>query len=170
MCGICGIYYYGSKQNVDINLLKRMNNMIAHRGPDGEGFYLDSNIGFGHRRLSIVDLANGIQPMCNEDESVWITFNGEIYNHKEYRDLLVQKGHSFKSNCDTETIIHLYEEYGVEFISKLNGMFSFAIWDKKKNSLLIVRDRLGVKPLYYYYDKDKISFASEIKSIIADEL
>ena len=161
MCGICGFNWE------DKELVRLMTKTIEHRGPDGEGIYTDQGISFGHRRLSIIDLSSaGKQPMCNEDETVWITFNGEIYNFMEIRDELEKKGHSFKSNTDTEVLIHGYEEWGKDILQKLNGMFAFAIWDSEKKSLFIARDRLGIKPLYYYWDGKKFIFASEIKSIL----
>ncbi len=169
MCGICGVFNYGTKEPVNEVLVRRMNEQIAHRGPDGEGIYIDGQLGFGHKRLSIVDLTKGHQPMSNEDGSIWITFNGEIYNHADYIPLLKGKGHEFKTDCDTETIIHLYEEYGEDLLGKLNGMFAFAIWDRNKNSIFVARDRLGIKPLYYYDKGGRFLFGSEIKCILADE-
>lgn len=169
MCGICGVFNYGTKETVNEVLVRKMNDLIAHRGPDGEGIYIDGEIGFGHKRLSIVDLDKGNQPMSNEDGSIWITFNGEIYNHVEYITLLKSKGHVFKTDCDTETLIHLYEEYGEEMLGKLNGMFAFTIWDRNKNSLFVVRDRLGIKPLYYFNKDGRFIFGSEIKCILADK-
>ena len=169
MCGICGVFNYGTKEPVSEVLVRKMNEQIAHRGPDGEGIYIDGQLGFGHKRLSIVDLTKGHQPMSNEDGSIWITFNGEIYNHAEYIPLLKGKGHEFKTDCDTETIIHLYEEYGEDLLGKLNGMFAFTIWDRNKYSIFVARDRLGIKPLYYYDRGGRFLFGSEIKCILADE-
>ena len=123
---------------------------MHHRGPDDEGMYLSGNVGLGHRRLSIIDLNTGKQPIANEDDTVWIVFNGEIYNYQELRKELLGKGHRFKTETDTEVIIHAYEEYGEDFLSRLRGMFAFAIWDEKKQQLLLARDRVGIKPLYYY--------------------
>lgn len=161
MCGICGFNWD------DKDLIRKMNNSIEHRGPDGEGIFIDKNISLGHRRLSIIDLSSaGKQPMSNEDGSLWITFNGEIYNFMEIKVELEKKGHHFKSNTDTEVIIHGYEEWGKEILQKLNGMFAFAIWDLDKKSLFIARDRLGIKPLYYHWDGKKLIFASEIKAIL----
>lgn len=140
---------------------------LHHRGPDDEGFFVDGNIGLAHKRLSIIDLSSlARQPMANENESVWLIFNGEIYNYLELRKELLKKGHIFKSNSDTEVIVHLYEDYGEKFLEKLNGMFALALFDKKKNKIIIARDRLGIKPVYYYSDKKKIIFASEIKAIL----
>lgn len=164
MCGICGFNWE------DKSLLKRMNDLLVHRGPDAEGTYSDGKISFGHRRLSIIDLSPaGKQPMSNEDNTIWITFNGEIYNFQELRKELEKQGHSFSSNTDTETIIHGYEEWGEKILQKLNGMFAFALWDSKTETLFLARDRLGVKPLYYYWNGDKFLFASEIKALLADQ-
>lgn len=165
MCGICGVYGIEDKK-----LIREMNSKLIHRGPDQDGYFIDKKIMLGHRRLSIIDLSNnGKQPMHNEDKTIWIVFNGEIYNFKELRIDLEKKGHRFYSNTDTEVIVHGYEEYGVKFLEKLNGMFAFGIWDSKKKLLFLARDRVGVKPLYYYKGKDRFSFASEIKAIIADK-
>ena len=148
-------------------MLKRMRDVITHRGPDDEGLYVDQNVGLGHRRLSIVDVAAGHQPMSNEDASLFITYNGEIYNHAEYREELEAKGHVYTTHCDTETILHLYEEHGRNCVDYLRGMFAFAIWDKARQQLFIARDRLGVKPLYYVHTHDGcLYFASEIKALL----
>jgi asparagine synthase (glutamine-hydrolysing) len=141
---------------------------ISHRGPDAEGIYTSGPVGLGHKRLKIIDLATGKQPMCNEDGTVWITFNGEIYNYKELTASLLEKGHRFKSVSDTEAIIHLYEELGADCVKHLRGMFSFAIWDDRKKTLLLARDRVGIKPLYYMQTATSILFASEVKAILAD--
>ncbi len=168
MCGITGVLFFNNDY-VDKDLLKQMNNTISYRGPDGEGYFIDKNIGLGHRRLAIIDLSeNGKQPMSNEDESIWIVFNGEIYNFQELRKQLEEKKHIFKSNTDTEIIIHLYEEYGEKCLGFLRGMFAFAIWDSNKKQLFLARDRFGKKPLVYYIDNERIIFASEIKAIIED--
>jgi asparagine synthase (glutamine-hydrolysing) len=146
----------------------RMRDVLAHRGPDDAGLYLREGIGLGHRRLSIVDLGGGHQPMTNEDNTVWVVFNGEIYNHQSLRPTLLERGHKYRSSSDTETIIHLYEEYGPDGIKALSGMFAFAIWDENKHELLLSRDRLGIKPLYYTFTNDgSLYFASEIKSLLA---
>ncbi len=146
-----------------------MTSLLSHRGPDGEGFYSDGTVSLGHRRLSIIDLsASGKQPMSNEDGTIWITFNGEIYNFQELRKELEKRGHTFSSNTDTEVIVHGYEEWGETVVQKLNGMFAFAICDTNKKTLFVARDRLGVKPLYYYWNGERFIFASEIKSILAD--
>jgi len=146
-----------------------MRDIMIHRGPDDEGIYLNNNVGFGFRRLSIIDLQYGHQPMCNEDGTIWLVFNGEIYNHSDLRKELISKGHKYKTRTDTETIIHLYEEEGVDGFKKTNGMFSFAIWDERKKKLVLARDRLGIKPLYFTKTKEGITFASEIKSILEDK-
>lgn len=164
MCGICGVLYFGN-EILDKKILRCMNDSIKHRGPDGYGFYVDGKIGLGHRRLSIIDLSEkGKQPMSNEDGTLWITFNGEIYNYKELREQL--KNHRFLSNTDTEVIVHAYEEWGKECITKLEGMFAFAIWNSKDKSLFIGRDKFGKKPLYYFCDNKKFIFGSEIKAIL----
>ena len=143
---------------------------IRHRGPDDEGVYHSSQVGMGHRRLSIIDLKSGHQPLSNEDGSVWIVFNGEIYNFHEMRSFLLAKGHRFKTQTDTEVIVHLYEELGPGCLEKLRGMFAFAIWDENKKTLFLARDRVGIKPLYYCLTKDSLVFASEIKAILADRV
>jgi asparagine synthase (glutamine-hydrolysing) len=152
---------------MSVERLKAMRDLIWHRGPDDEGIFVDGNVGLGHRRLSIVDVASGHQPMTNEDSSLHITYNGEIYNHADYRDWLESRGHVYKTHCDTETILHLYEEYGSACVEHLRGMFAFAIWDQRKHELFIARDRLGVKPLYYVHSPDgSLYFASEIKALL----
>jgi asparagine synthase (glutamine-hydrolysing) len=168
MCGICGKLYYDPGAEVAPELLQRMMDVIAHRGPDGEGRYLSGPVGLGHRRLAIIDLNTGAQPMTNEDGTVWIVFNGEIYNFPELRRELLAKGHRFSSTTDTEVIIHLYEEYGAACLSRLRGMFAFALWDKKDGTLFIARDRVGIKPLYYADTGTALLFGSEIKSLLAD--
>jgi asparagine synthase (glutamine-hydrolysing) len=140
---------------------------IVHRGPDESGVFIDGHVGLGHRRLSIVDLKTGQQPMCNEDGTVWISYNGEFYTHTDFIKELKGRGHHYKSTCDTETIIHLYEEYGLDFVDRLRGMFAFAIYDKRKDRLVLVRDRIGIKPLYYHYNGSRLCFASEIKALLA---
>jgi len=167
MCGINGIALSTkSGRELDRGVLERMRDVISHRGPDDVGIFIDGRIGLGHRRLSIVDVAAGHQPMTNEDGSLQITFNGEIYNHSDYRDSLEAKGHVYSTHCDTETILHLYEEYGADCVNYLRGMFAFAIWDEKRRELFIARDRLGVKPLYYTYTSDgSLYFGSDIKTL-----
>jgi len=169
MCGIAGKLFFDKEKTVSAPLLKRMTDTIIHRGPDDEGHFVDGNFGFGMRRLSIIDLAGGHQPIFNEDKSLAIIFNGEIYNYRELKKDLENRGHQFSTNSDTETILHCYEQYGMEFMHKLNGMFAIAIWDIKNRKLVLVRDRLGIKPLYYYCDNEKLLFGSEIKAIIEDE-
>ncbi|MDT5123036.1 MAG: hypothetical protein QOC96_2518 [Acidobacteriota bacterium] len=169
MCGINGIALSSrSRKTLDVRLLERMRDVITHRGPDDAGLYVDGNVGLGHRRLSIVDVAAGHQPMTNEDATLHITYNGEIYNHSDFRAELIARGHVYRTHCDTETILHLYEEYGASCVEHLRGMFAFAIWDERGRELFIARDRLGVKPLYYAHTDDgSLYFASEIKSLLA---
>ncbi len=168
MCGINGIAFSSrSRRRVDPSVLKSMRDVITHRGPDDEGIFIEDGIGLGHRRLSIVDVASGHQPMTNEDGSLHIIYNGEIYNHADFRELLEARGHVYQTHCDTETILHLYEEYGDTCVEHLRGMFAFAIWDRRKRELFIARDRLGVKPLYYVHtDNGSLYFASEIKALL----
>ncbi len=168
MCGICGIAI-PEKLNrlVDAATLVRMRDSLTHRGPDDGGVFIDEQVGLGHRRLSIVDLAGGHQPMCNEDGKIWISYNGEVYNHRDLRTALEERGHIYQSASDTETIIHLYEEQGARAVEQLRGMFAFAIWDQPRRRLVLSRDRLGIKPLYYTLSDDGvICFASEIKALI----
>ena len=165
MCGITGIWDF--KNKISPELIEKMTNVLSHRGPDDAGIFIDSknNVGFGHRRLSIIDLSPaGHQPMANAEETIWVTFNGEIYNFKEIRAELEIKGYKFKSNSDTEVILKSYEEWGIDAIKKYRGMFAFAIWDKVKEKLFLVRDRAGVKPLYYYSKDNLFLFGSELKS------
>ncbi|MEP6925910.1 MAG: asparagine synthase (glutamine-hydrolyzing) [Pyrinomonadaceae bacterium] len=172
MCGINGIIYSNkSGREVNAQMLIAMRDILHHRGPDEAGIFVERNVGFAHRRLSIIDLKSGQQPMFNEDGSCVIIYNGEVYNHNDYRRELIEKGYKYKTNCDTETILHLYEEYGANCVEKLRGMFAFAVWDKNKQELLIARDRLGVKPLYYVHNADgSLFFASEIKAILEVKL
>jgi asparagine synthase (glutamine-hydrolysing) len=168
MCGINGIVFSPrSGRQIDENVLCRMRDVISYRGPDDAGAFIDGNIGLGHRRLSIVDVSNGHQPMKNTDGSLVITYNGEIYNHSDYREGLTAKGHIYQTHCDTETILNLYAEYGAGCVEYLRGMFAFAIWDTRKKELFIARDRFGVKPLYYVHDEQgNLFFASEIKALL----
>ena len=166
MCGICGTFNFEHGDAVDRGVIARMTQVLRHRGPDDEGFYFDDAVGFGFRRLSIVDLGGGHQPMSNEAGDVWIAFNGEIYNHEELRRELVAKGHQYKSRSDTETIIHLYEEEGVACFTRLNGMFGIAIWDAVRRRLILARDRLGIKPVHFAVHDGSLSFASEIKALL----
>jgi len=167
MCGIAGIVGANRNDWIDEAVVRRMCDAIVHRGPDDEGLLAAQNTGLGMRRLSIIDLAGGHQPIFNEDRSVWIVFNGEIYNFPELRPELEANGHRFTTHTDTETIVHLYEEFGAECVQKLRGMFAFALWDDKRQKLLVARDRLGKKPLHYALHRGKLHFASEIKSILA---
>jgi asparagine synthase (glutamine-hydrolysing) len=168
MCGICGKLALDREAVVSPMLVKAMADTIRHRGPDDDGYYTAGQIALGFRRLSIIDLKSGHQPLANEDDSVWIVFNGEIYNYQELRTFLLSKGHTFKTRTDTEVIVHLYEEMGVDCLKKLRGMFAFAIWDGKARTLLLARDRVGIKPLYYHLSDRALTFASEIKAILAD--
>jgi len=163
MCGIAG--HLGSP---DTQLLKNMLNSIRHRGPDDEGTFSDDSVALGARRLAIVDIEHGNQPMRNEQETVWAVFNGEIYNFPSIREELTKLGHKFDTRTDTETIVHAYEEWDVNCLQKFSGMFAFAVWDKTKKRLFLARDRIGIKPLYYYSSPDKFLFASEIKALIVD--
>jgi asparagine synthase (glutamine-hydrolysing) len=166
MCGICGIVNFNATEPVAHELLERMTSAQAHRGPDDHGYFVENNVGLGHRRLSIIDLSGGKQPIFNEDGSVVVVFNGEIYNFADLTADLISRGHQFKTRSDTETIVHAYEEYGVECMKDFRGMFAFAIWDRKQKRLFLVRDRVGIKPVYYYAGKDFFVFASEIKSLL----
>ncbi len=168
MCGICGKLNFDLRAGVSSALMKTMADAIKHRGPDDEGYYVSGPVGLGFRRLSIIDLNNGHQPISNENGTVWIVFNGEIYNYRELRVFLEARGHVFKTRTDTEVIVHLYEEFGEECAARLRGMFAFAIWDDSAGALFLARDRLGIKPLYYRLTNDSISFGSEIKAILAD--
>lgn len=166
MCGICGIVRYDREDPVDRTLLERMTETLAHRGPDGDGYYLNGAVGLGHRRLAVIDLGTGDQPIPNEDESVWIVFNGEIYNFRALRAELEALGHRFRTNTDTECIVHLYEEYGEGCVDRLDGMFAFAIWDENRRLLFAARDRVGKKPFYYTQTPSGFIFGSEIKPIL----
>jgi asparagine synthase (glutamine-hydrolysing) len=165
MCGICGVYNFATGAPADRAALKRAADAMSHRGPDDEGFHLDGNIGLGNRRLSIIDLPGGHQPISNEDGTVWITFNGEIYNYRELRPGLEARGHRFRTSSDTETIVHLYEEYGPACLNHLRGMFAFALWDSREKRLFFARDRLGIKPAYYRLEPGRLVFASELRAL-----
>ncbi|MDH4071474.1 MAG: amidotransferase 1, exosortase A system-associated [Gammaproteobacteria bacterium] len=168
MCGITGIVDLRSERPVDQSVLRRMNGLLNHRGPDGDGFHYSPGVGLGHRRLSIIDLEGGKQPLYNEDGSVVVTFNGEIFNFMEIESELVSKGHTFRTRSDTEVIVHAWEEWGEKCLSRFNGMFAFAIWDERQKVLFIARDRLGVKPLYYSQLPDGcVVFGSELKALLA---
>ena len=168
MCGICGKFEFDRNASVSGPLIRTMLDTIRHRGPDDQGVYLSPQVGLGHARLSIIDLNSGHQPLSNEDGTIWIVFNGEIYNYRELRAFLLGKGHVFKTQTDTEVIVHLYEELGPQCIEKLRGMFAFALWDESTRTLLLARDRVGIKPLYYSLSDQAIVFASEIKAILGD--
>jgi asparagine synthase (glutamine-hydrolysing) len=164
MCGIAGIHNFDGS-GVSQDLVRRMIGVLRHRGPDADGYHFDGPTGLGHARLSIIDLAGGHQPMCNEDGSLWITFNGEIFNHVELRQELVARGHRFATRSDTEVILHLFEDKGEDCVRYLNGQWAFAIWDTKNRSLFLSRDRLGVRPIFYTVTPECFVFGSEIKSI-----
>jgi asparagine synthase (glutamine-hydrolysing) len=167
MCGICGIFQFDRVRSVDPEVLEAMNRRIVHRGPDDAGYRIEGNVGLAMRRLSIVDLQTGHQPISNEDGTVWIVYNGEIYNHDDLRKGLEAHGHVYRTRSDTETIIHLYEEYGADCVKYLRGMFAFAIWDANRRRLFVARDRVGIKPLYYIATPELFLFASEIKALLA---
>jgi asparagine synthase (glutamine-hydrolysing) len=169
MCGICGIFEYERRTDVPGEVVHRMNQTMVHRGPDDGGVFVGPGIGLGHRRLSIIDVAGGHQPMCNEDETVWVLLNGEIYNYPELRAELLQRGHKFKTKSDTEAIVHLYEDYGENCFAKLRGMFSIAIWDSRERKLVLARDRVGKKPLFYAADRTRVLFGSELKALLAGD-
>jgi asparagine synthase (glutamine-hydrolysing) len=167
MCGICGIFEYQRRETFPQQLLERMNQTILHRGPDDGGVYLGEGIGFGFRRLSIIDVAGGHQPISNEDGTLWVMLNGEIYNYPELRRELEAKGHRFSTHSDTETIVHLYEECGEQCFARLRGMFAIALWDAPRRRLLLARDRVGKKPLFYSADPHRVVFGSELKALLA---
>ena len=170
MCGICGKIYFDQTHAVDPRELQRMAETLSHRGPDGDGVWTARHVGLAHRRLAIIDLhASADQPMSNEDGTIWITFNGEIYNFQELRQILEAKGHTFRTQSDTEVIIHAYEEYGRACVEQLRGMFAFAIWDARTQTLFLARDRVGKKPLYYFLSHDCFVFASELKALLIDD-
>jgi asparagine synthase (glutamine-hydrolysing) len=167
MCGIAGILEFRHDARASAAALREMCRLITHRGPDDQGFYTDGAVGIGMRRLSIVDVAGGHQPISNEDGTLWIVFNGEIYNHLALREQLIARGHHYSTHSDTETVIHLFEEYGADCVQHLRGMFAFAIWNRNTKTLFIARDRLGIKPLYYKLTPERLLFGSEIKALLA---
>jgi len=167
MCGIAGIVARHPEEHIDPARIVRMRDRMDHRGPDSWGLWVDGRVGLGHRRLAIVDVGGGQQPMANEDGSAWVVFNGEIYNHNELRPVLMSRGHVYRTRSDTETIVHLYEEWGLEGLARLEGMFAFAIWDRTRRRLVLGRDRLGIKPLYVAETDRELLFASEIKALLA---
>lgn len=166
MCGIAGMTYFDRRQP-DYEQLRQMTALMHHRGPDDTGYFIEDGVGLGFKRLSIIDLEEGHQPLANEDETVWVVFNGEIYNFKYLRAQLQNRGHQFKTHSDTEVLVHLYEEYGSECVHHLRGMFAFAIWDKRKRELFCARDFFGIKPFFYYTDNEQFIFSSELKSVLA---
>jgi len=168
MCGICGIYNFASQKPIVPELLLGMTNTMVHRGPDHGGYYMQNGIGMGMRRLRIIDLEGGDQPISNEDRTIWVIFNGEIYNHGELRSDLESRGHRFRTRSDTEAIVHAYEEYGVDCVKRFNGMFAFALWDQPNRRLMLARDQLGIKPLYYRLDSDRLVFGSELKPVLLE--
>lgn len=171
MCGIYGILYKDPQRTVDPGLLRKMGGVLSHRGPDYNGIWTNNHVGLGHTRLSIIDLSPlGNQPMPNENKTAWVTFNGEIYNFPEIKEYLIKKGHQFRSRTDTEVLVHLWEEEGVECVQRLRGMFAFAVWDDAAKTLYLARDRVGKKPLFYANLPDRFVFASEIKAILQDPL
>jgi len=165
MCGICGIYKFDKKAVLEQEI-KNMCSVMKHRGPDDEGMYFDGFLGIGMRRLSIIDLDSGHQPIANENETVWTVLNGEIYNFEELTADLKNKGHVFKTKSDTEVIVHLYEEFGTDFLKYLRGMFGLALWDANKRELLLARDPLGIKQIYFFKSGKEFLFGSEIKCIL----
>jgi asparagine synthase (glutamine-hydrolysing) len=167
MCGIVGIVSLDAREPVSAARVGRMRDALRHRGPDGEGTFAEGPVGLGHRRLAIVDVAGGHQPMANEDSSVFIVYNGEVYNHAALRPDLEERGHRYRTRSDTETVLHLYEEEGERCVERLRGMFAFAVWDARRRRLLLARDRLGIKPLYYAVTEHELLFASEIKALLA---
>ncbi|HJO62746.1 MAG TPA: asparagine synthase (glutamine-hydrolyzing), partial [Desulfobacterales bacterium] len=166
MCGICGIVNLDRENHVKYTQIKRMCDALVHRGPDDDGIFVKDNVGIGMRRLSIIDLVTGNQPISNEDDTIRVVFNGEIYNYLDLRQALRKKGHRFSTNSDTEVIVHAYEEYGEDCPAMFNGMFAFAIWDDHRKRLFVARDRIGIKPLYYYKDDKRVVFGSEPKAIL----
>ncbi|MBK7631098.1 MAG: asparagine synthase (glutamine-hydrolyzing) [Ignavibacteriales bacterium] len=167
MCGICGQYYFKEKQLVSLHTIKKMADSIAHRGPDDDGYYVSDSIGLGFRRLSIIDLSGGHQPMSDLEKSVWVIFNGEIYNFPELKKELEGYGHIFQTQSDTEVIVHGYKQWGIDVLSHLSGMFGLAIWDEKKKRLVLARDRMGIKIVYYMIENGLLYFGSEIRAILA---
>ena len=170
MCGICGAVILSAESlpaDGRRRALEAMNTQIVHRGPDEDGFYVGDGVGLAMRRLSIIDLKTGQQPMTNEEGTIWLVYNGEIYNHGDLRPGLEAQGHRYRSHSDTETIVHLYEQYGKDCVRHLRGMFAFALWDSRRRVLFAARDRLGIKPFYYRLSRESFVFGSEIKAILA---
>ncbi|HEY9503200.1 MAG TPA: asparagine synthase (glutamine-hydrolyzing), partial [Pyrinomonadaceae bacterium] len=167
MCGIAGQFNFQRREPVEREAIVRMAHSITHRGPDDEGFFIFGPVGLGFRRLSIIDLAGGHQPMSDAQETVWVIFNGEIYNYRELRNQLQSKGHQFRTSSDTEVIIHGYKQWGTDVFNHLNGMFGLAIWDVRKERLIVARDAMGIKLIYYRIDNGVLTFGSEIRAILA---
>src|SRR5262252_8014116 len=167
MCGICGQYNFGTGEPVNRQTVRRMADSLVHRGPDDEGFYLEGSLGLGFRRLSIIDLGGGHQPMSDWEESVWVAFNGEIYNFLELRRELEGCGHVFRTRSDTEVIVHGYKQWGDDVLNRLNGMFGVAIWDVRQRRLVLARDPFGIKPVYYRIEDGRLYFGSEMRPIRA---
>src|SRR6266576_3010137 len=170
MCGICGFFGTPNGAAPEESVLVKMANTLTHRGPDASGYYLKDGAGFGFRRLSLIDLEGGNQPIFNEDNSIVLVCNGEIFNYQELRHELVQKGHCFRTRTDVEVLVHLYEEYGIEFLNQLNGQFAFAIHDKRRQMMFLARDHVGINPLYFTFIDGTFIFGSEIKAILAHPL
>src|SRR6266852_3482622 len=170
MCGIYGVMNFTGRGAPCEPLLAAMGGIIAHRGPDDYGHFEGRGIGLGMRRLSIIDVAGGHQPIANEDETVWLVLNGEIYNFQSLRAQLENRGHQFRTRTDTEVIVHLYEDFGLEFVKQLRGMFALALWDSKRERLVLARDRIGEKPLYVRREPGRLWFASELKAIVQDDV
>jgi len=167
VCGIVGIFDLEGRREVDRSLLEAMNQTQVHRGPDGCGYHHEPGVGLAHRRLSIIDLSGGKQPLYNEDSTVVVTYNGEIYNFQSLAEELTACGHQFKTRCDTEVIVHAWEEWGSSCVDRFNGMFAFGLWDRNRQTLFLARDRLGIKPLYYGLTDDQhLIFASELKALL----
>src|SRR5881392_1817772 len=169
MCGICGQSNFARNEPLEPATIRRMTGTIVHRGPDDEGYFVSGPIGLGFRRLSIIDLAGGHQPMADAEKTVWVIFNGEIYNFKELRVELEQLGYCFRTNCDTEVIVHGYREWGTDVFNHLNGMFGLAIWDVKNERLVVARDAMGIKLIYYRIANGQLTFGSEIRAVLAAE-
>src|SRR2546430_2944809 len=166
MCGICGQYNFIRNEPVEPDTIRRMTQTMVHRGPDDEGYFISGAVGLGFRRLSIIDLAGGHQPMSDAEETIWVILNGEIYNFKELRVQLEKRGHRFRTNSDTEVIIHGYKEWGTEVLNHLNGMFGLAIWDVKNHRLVVARDAMGIKLIYYRIANGQLTFGSEIRAVL----
>jgi asparagine synthase (glutamine-hydrolysing) len=168
MCGICGIFHIGKETIPDLEKIKEMMGYLHHRGPDSGGYYRDKKVALGHTRLSIIDLETGAQPLSNENETLWIVYNGEIFNYKELRKELLAFGHTFRTQSDTEVIVHAYEQWGKDCLLRFNGQWAFALWDKSKEEVFLSRDQYGICPLYYVQYNSIIFFASEIKALFAN--